>query len=205
MFSRNIFRLSAAVLALVGSSLIADPIIYDMTGPSGDGTMSYNGSQREAWLKSAIDGYVVAQTTGTPQAADVGNLFGGTWYKEGELTAVGTNDLLKVTLTSGSWGAGPMTGTWEINPAFWLTYGNAVISLHVGNGSGDPDWFLWEISSNQSTGSFYYSRIDGGGGGLSNIFLWGGGSPTKVPDGGYSAIFIGLGLIAVALIRRQAR
>src|SRR5262245_658728 len=44
------------------------------------------------------------------------------WVKEGELTGNGTNDLFKVTLLTGSWGASTgITGAWEIDPSFWNT------------------------------------------------------------------------------------
>jgi len=198
----KLLRLAILASSLgVGSLSFADTITAMTVAP--DGTVSYNGAQRDAWLKSGVQGYAVGDVTGTPQAANVGALFGNTWQKEGELTAVGTNDLLTVTLTSGTWGNGPLYGTWAIDPSFWSTYGRAVITMHVGNGAGNPDWFLWEITANATSGTFYYKREAGGGGGLSNIFLWGGSAPNRVPDSGTSAILLGSGLIALGLLRRK--
>jgi hypothetical protein len=51
----------------------------------------------------------------------------------------GTDGFLTVKLTSGSWGQSPAAGTWAISPDFWAKYGEAVISIHVGNGGGDPN------------------------------------------------------------------
>jgi len=199
---------SIALLASLVATAHAGAIA--MSGPDSNGVVSYYGSKREGWLSKATSGWVVGPVTGTPQAADVGALFGGTWAKEGELTGNGTNDLLSVALTDGAWNGNSVTGDWAIDSSFWSTYGNAVISIHVGNGAGDPDWLFWHVKAGELSGEFYYKRIAGGGGGLSNVFLWGSGDPVdittnKVPDGGFSMILVGLGLLTLALFRRKLR
>lgn len=190
---------------LASYSLTSAEVVTPMSVAPG-GVVSYSGD-RSASLSSAVSGYAVGDVTGTPNAVDVQNRFGGTWLKEGELTADGTDDLLTIDLTSGTWGsAGPLSGTWAINPSFWTTYGSAVITMHVGNGAGDPDWFLWEITPLQTSGNFSYVRTDGGGGGLSNLFLWGSGTPgTKVPDSGVTLSLLALALGALGLMRRWAK
>ncbi len=179
---------------------------------------SYDGAQRDAWLTSSINGYVVTDINGTPGAADVKTIFGdpypldlvkNSWLNEGSLTGDGSNDLFDVDVSDGdsdTWGNGPLDGTWTIDSSFWQTYGRAVITMHVGNGNGDPDWFFWEIKKGETIGNFFYHRQSGGGGGLSNLFLWGGDiPPPQVPDSGTSAILVGLGLIALGLFRRQVK
>lgn len=207
--STSFLRPALASLALlVSASMTSAEVIYNMV--IGGGGMVYNdhvadGTQRTASLGSATKGFAVGDVTGTPQAGDVHDLFGGTWFKEGELTAPGTNDWLTVTLAPGSsWGNGPLTGTWEINPLFWATYGSAVITMHVGNGAGDPDWFLWEVTSQATSGTFSYERKSGGGGGLSNLFLWGSGTPTRtnVPDAGATLGLLALSLSVAGMARR---
>ena len=44
--------------------------------------------------------------------------------------------------------------------------------MHVGNGQGDPDWWFFDITQGETAGTFSYDRLSGGGGGLSNLFLW---------------------------------
>ncbi len=170
-----------------------------------DGTTTYSGTQRTAWLKSAISGFAMGEVTGTVQAGTVSDRFGGTWLKEGELTAEGTNDLFTVALTSGTWGTGPTYGTWAIDASFWDTYGRAVISMHVGNGAGNPDWYLWEVTTNEVAGTFFYHRHAGSGGGMSNLFLWGSGTPQRTPDSASTVGMIGILLGGLAVFFRIRR
>lgn len=209
---KTIAKLLISSAALVWTTLgYADTFtltqVENLSGPSSTpsaGTYSYDGNQRDAWLYSSIAGYAVKNVTGTPDAANVGTLFNGTWEKRGGLNAVGTDHWLTVALTQGTWGSGPLTGTWGIDKDFWKNFGRAVITMHVGNGGGNPDWFFWEITPKSLSGGFYYNRQTGGGGGLSNIFLWGSGTPTtNVPDGGVTAMLLGLAFLALGFARRM--
>lgn len=135
--------------------------------------------------------------------AQVSALFGGTWVKEGEVTGNGTNDLFTVTLTSGSWGNNNVAGNWSINSSFWSAYGMAVITMHVGNGNGNPDYFAWSITPNQLSGTFNYKDLDGRGGGLSNLFLFGSGKPDiRLPEPNI-ALLLMVGLCSVFCVRRR--
>ena len=146
--------------------------------------------------------------------------FAGTWTNEGQLFPASpseTDDLFTVDITSGSWGTIPASGTWAIDPSFWATWGRAVISAHIGQGGGNPDYWLFEIEQGQLTGTWSLIQLDGNGGGFSNMKLWGSGDPTvteqncegicatAVPEPA-SLLLFGTGLVAVAakLRRRKA-
>ena len=112
------------------------------------------------------------------------------WVLEGTLSpiadTVGTlvNDMLTITLLTGSWGHSPVTGTWAIDPSFWntLNYTIAAITMHAGEGQGDPDAFAWLITPGATSGTFSYEDLDGKGGGLSNMRLFG-TEPTTTTTG----------------------
>lgn len=206
--STHTFRtlFAGAALFAIASALSAETVFIMTDG--GGGEFYYAGSEREAHLVSATGGYAVGDVTGTPGAADVAARFGGTWTNEGAVAgADGTNDMLTIALAPGNtWGNGPLSGTWAINPLFWSTYGDAVITMHVGNGSGDPDWFFWKITALETSGKFTYERISGGGGGLSNLFLWGSGTPQKrVPDGGLTLVMLAVSMCGTLAARRWIR
>ena len=112
---------------------------------------------------------------------------------------------LTVEVLTGNWGSsGPITGKWTINNInFWSTYGYGAISLHVGNGQGDPDHWIWELANGAMTGTFDYEDFDGRGGGLSNLKLYSHGEGrTNMPDGGASVALLGLGLAGLGASRR---
>jgi len=160
-------------------------------------------NERVATLGDAIE----CQVKNGPNAnintsADVNALFGTseTWVKEGEVTGNGTNDLFTVNLTSGSWGNNNVAGTWSIDSSFWSMYANAVISMHVGEGNGDPDAFAWLITPGTLSGTFSYSDLDGRGGGLSNLFLFGSG--VSLPESN-NLILLLIGLVAIFFARRR--
>lgn len=138
----------------------------------------------------------------------------------GDIKSTGdTIAALNVTVTPG-WGGNNASGTWTLLQSFWFTYGEAVISIHVGgNPQNLPDDFAaFVITPKSLTGSWSYLQnpVTGGGGGLSNFMLWGRGPAAcqpgqpcdppddKLPEPGTLAL-LGLGLLGIGASRRRAK
>jgi hypothetical protein len=153
--------------------------------------------------------YALGPVTGTPRASDVEELFGGEWFDAGHLAgADGTSGWLGAEVTSGSWGSIPAVGTWMLEPELWALYPRAVVSFHLGNGSGNPDWFFFEVTPGATSGTWSIAKLSGAGGGLSNIVLWADqpadDSMAAVPEPATLLLMgAGLGLVATVLRRRR--
>lgn len=148
-----------------------------------------------------------AYGNGNPGADTIAVHYGDIWVDAGEVvdtTPGGADGYLTATSNEG-WGNIPNSGTWEIDAAFWDLYDSAVISMHVGNGGGDPDHWAWMMNDGATSGTWSLDFLpDGltGGGGLSNIRLWGVEGETSVPAPG-AAILLGLGLIGLVGMRKR--
>lgn len=137
------------------------------------------GSWNRQMTMTNVDGCQFAgPVTGTPKAADIAFYFGDTWTTEGELSGGTSNGYLSIGFSTGTWDEANASGTYAINDAFWDEWGKAVISIHVGNGNGDPDWFMFLITPQTTSGEWSLARVTQKGGGLSNFFLWGAGEPS---------------------------
>lgn len=164
------------------------------------------GPDRYAELDSAT---MCSFGLGNPTQSTIDGYFGNTpsWEDAGELTGNGTDNYLTAELTSGSWGGVPVAGNWSIDASFWSEYDNAVISMHVGNGGGDPDHFAWLLEDGETSGTWSYwidqNALNDNGGGLSNFRLWGqkGSSTTEVPEPATLAL-IAFGLLGLGLSRK---
>ena len=111
---------------------------------------------------------------------------------------------LSIVFTSGWLNSQHVELTWTIADGFWDMFTEAVISIHVGHGRYDPDHFAWLITPGATSGTLVYNHWPrGGGGGFSNIVLWGNG-PISVPEPGTLAL-LGAGLICIGLGRRRSR
>lgn len=143
-------------------------------------------------------------------AADILGLYSGdAWLSGGELvggdgTSGGIADgFFSANVTSGTWGAIPANGTYAIDATFWTIYDEAVISMHIGQGGGDPDAWAWLITPDTLAGTWDLSKISGGGGGLSNLKLWGRSQGT-VPEPGMVGL-LAIGLLSMVIVRRRMK
>ncbi len=170
---------------------------------------------RTATLASAQAGAGNSGTgSGNATAAVVSSLFGAPYTERGDVAGGSggpgsyANGLLTVQVLTGSWGSkGPLTGNWAISAPFWASYPNAAISMHVGNGGGEPDHFIWKITPGAQTGTWSYNGTGLGGGGLSNLKLYSNGTgppppPPGVPDGGTTLVSLGIALLGLGSMRR---
>jgi len=165
-------------------------------------TITCGNQYREATLASAESCFI---GSGNTQEDDIEGYFGGDWDHLGGVASSTTNGYLTVNLLSGTWGSGgPISGTWAIDQSFWTVYGSASLSIHVGNGSYDPDHFAWLITEGQTFGTWSYAKLRGNGGGLSNMHLWGSGEPDFEVSEPSLLLLMMLGLISVFVARRRA-
>ena len=191
-------KLSTAILigALVAGHAGAIPI-----------TLGGLPSLREATLDSAVEGFA---GSGNATAAIVDGYLASLapWTEVGSVEpdtggpGPYSQGLLDIVLLSGIWGDSPAAGTWAINGAtFWTDHAEAAISLHVGNGGGEYDHFVWRIEPGVLSGTWSYDGGALGGGGLSNLKLHTTG--TAVPDGGVTIALLGMGIMGFALLKRR--
>jgi hypothetical protein len=162
-------------------------------------TITIGSVQRTASVTSAVSGFTGVSIN--PDGATVGgHLGGGTWTN--------AESLFTINFTTGNFNSNNVAGTWAIQPSFWAMYGNAAISMHVGQGSGDPDYFVFLVTPGETNGTFSYDRLSGGGGGFSNMKLWGNGAPSNtntpgVPDSGSTVALLGLSVLGLGFLRRR--
>lgn len=196
---KNVLKTVAAIGALtLAGTAQAYTCLTDTATVNGLLAVGGGSAERKAVSEGASCYFTLDSTN--VNSGNINSVLGGSWTSGGTLSESNGSNLL-FTVTSSNWGT-DLTGTWEIAPSFWSTYGDAWISLHVGEGEGSPDQWMFHVTQGATSGSFAYERYSGGGGGLSNLFLWGGGTPTQVPEPATLGL-LGLGLAGVGFARRR--
>ena len=80
------------------------------------------------------------------------------------------------------------------------------ISLHDGNGGGEPDHFIWKLTPETQAGNWSYDGTGLGGGGLSNLKLYSAASaipnPPRVPDSGTTLVSLGIAVLGLGSLRK---
>jgi hypothetical protein len=202
-------RYPIAVCAIVVSSLIP-------SATAEASSITCAGSDRSFSLGDATLCRQGSDANPKPELINAqGGIWTGSWSNEGELKGTGTDDLFGINVLAGSYGGGDVSGTWTIAQEFWNTWSSGVISAHVGQGGGDPDWWLFLLEPGDTAGSWSYVLNSGTGGGLSNIKLWGSGrlpaqTSTSTTDmitnpEPATLILFGSGLAGVAFAFRRRR
>lgn len=182
------------------------------TSPAYSTPITIGSVQRTGTLNSATAG--ATYIGGNLDASVVNAAFSGMapWTEVGHLDSGAglSQGLLTITLGSGqNWNDNNVNGTWTIASSFWTSYANAVIGWHVGQGSGDPDVFMFLITQGATSGTWSYDRLTGGGGGFSNMQLFGSGTPrnpnVSIPDGGTTVLMLGAALSGLGMMVRRFR
>jgi hypothetical protein len=188
------------LLAICGASLVL------ACSSANAASITVGTAFRTGTLSSAVSG--ATANTGNLGSTEVNTAFGGTWTNLGSLSNGTSNGFLTISFLGGTgFGDEHVNGTWSIDPTFWTSYNSAVIGWHVGNGGGDPDSFMFKITPLATSGTWSYDKLSGGGGGFSNIQLYGANQSSTstappVPDGGSTAVLLGLALCGVSVTRK---
>ncbi len=187
--------------------VVAALAIWSLMPPAaGADTIALGGplpNSRQAVLNDAISGFA---GNGNATETQVENYYGGDWTELGSCEAGDPclNGVLTVNLLIGSWGSSLAAGTWSIASPF--PYANLALSIHVGNGGGNPDHFVWLIANNgvpagPYSGTWGYFKGNTSGGGLSNFKAY--GRNLSVPDGGTTIALLGFAMLGVGFLRRR--
>ena len=181
---------------------------------------------RIAFLGEVSVGTTCETGLGNPQKADIDAYFGGDWNIIAELEGADgvsgaiADGVFSADITHGEWGSAPVGGTWDIASSYWDTRDSAILSMHIGNGGGDPDHFAWglltEITTNGvfGIGFSWLGDMDSSwaavaneaplqGAGLSNFKLWG-TAPVSIPTPPMLTLLV-IGLIGFAFSRRKIK
>ena len=196
---KRLFQTLSAIALATASMTVSAAVVSGDTCGVPDRVAALSGAEQCAFGLNNPDADTVASYYG-----DTWELAGETEGDEGEATY--TDRYL--TAYSVDWGTIPNNGTWAIDSSFWDIYDQAVITMHIGEGAGDPDHWAWLIEDNGLSGTWdldyaYCDSCSEKGGGLSNIKLWG-VSTSDVPEPSTLFLF-GASLLGLGFARRYKK
>jgi hypothetical protein len=139
--------------------------------------------------------------TGVPkileQIAKEGYVLGTSQYKKDYDNGAESGDLKNSYSTSFNSSVSGGSVTWD---------GPGIITgaqyFLVKDGNHSPAWYLFDISGWDGKESIEFSNFWLGPGAISHVAIFGG--TTSVPDGGATAILLGVGVLGLAALRRKS-
>lgn len=198
MSHKNAFRavaLAAALIASAGAGHAAT--VYCPNGTTGALVAPTSGRYVE--VTNAANPGTCYYQQGNLQNATITSL-GYTLVDENGLSGSSPGAL------TGSLASNSTSGTWIIDSSRWSGGNDLYIGFHFGNGGGNPDSFIVQLESGQTSGNWAFLAVAPDSlNGLSNYYLLStpAGSPPQnhIPEPGSLAL-AGLALVAAVSSRR---
>lgn len=187
-----------AVFAIAAGPLsgmaVATPIVCEDTAVN---YMTMDDTQASACL-----GAGVGNISGNPATDDwllsAGTIAGYTLSSKDD----GSNPFNIMTTQTMSTKSGS-SGTWSIDPSFWLTNAAGAIGFKFGTGNNPDEWFVFELIQGVSAGTWEFINVFRRGGGLSHTNLY--SIPSQdVPEPAALGL-LGLGLLGLAISRSRRK
>jgi hypothetical protein len=99
------------------------------------------------------------------------------------------------------------SGTFQFDASFWDTFATGAIGFKFGTGNQPDEWFVYQLGSGVTSGSWHFFEFDKpGGSGLSHVNLYGMDRVSAVPIPAaawlFGSVLVGAGF--VGLRKKQA-
>lgn len=159
---------------------------------------------------TAVDGTASCYASGTGNVGGSNSDFAG-WAFLDKNDGNGTSNAGLFSLT----GNGTTSGSFALDPAFWDTYGFALLLFKSGEGQQDPDWVAFLLTPVVTSLDWTIYNDLPGEQALSHLNLYGSGQPRcvdcpppppppQVPEPGSLAL-LGCGLLGLGVVSRRKR